>query len=61
MDRKIRKTPRTSDEDSHSWLLFILEYVGGRSAKARISVSATLPLDGGREKPPLRDENHGDH
>ena len=26
---------RTSDEDSHSWLLFVLEYVSARSAKAR--------------------------
>ena len=26
--------PRTSDSDSHSWLLFALEYVGARFAKA---------------------------
>ena len=28
------RRPRTSDEDSHSWLLFILEYVGAPFAKA---------------------------
>ena len=35
--------PRTSDEDSHSWLLFILEYVGARSAKL-VSTSLQITL-----------------
>ena len=30
-----------SDEDGHSWLLFVLEYVGARYAKARYLLSAS--------------------
>ena len=33
--RNCKWEPWTSDEDSHSWLLFALEYVGARFAKAR--------------------------